>query len=127
MFWLINRTEPSQKANCAPPEWKLNAQSSLSAGTQLLTLQPQLIGALVRPLIRTDSSVLGAPIQIGQSSITVILPALVLFPVTIDDSPIISMLLKPSVISAKRHQGSSAIFPITPSSSRPLQAPPAVL
>ena len=29
MVWLMNRTEPSQRANCAPPGWLLDARCEL--------------------------------------------------------------------------------------------------
>src|SRR5262245_39069548 len=126
MFWLMNLTEPSQKTNCAPLGWALKAQSSLIAGTISVDLHPQLIGALVRPLKRTHSSWPVAPIQVGQSSIRVMLARTVPLPSTYDDSPAMSVLLSPSVMSAKRRfPGASDHLCITPSS--PQQLPPATL
>jgi hypothetical protein len=60
-------TEPSAKANWAPPEWKLKAQSSLITLNIRLGLTCPLMGLFVLPLVRTTSSEPVEPIQTGQS------------------------------------------------------------
>ena len=88
MFWLMNRTEPSHIETWAPPGCELNTQSSLIAWTIVAGVHWQLIGEPVRPLTRTDSSVFGPPIQIGQSSTFVGARFVGLpFPCTYDSTP----------------------------------------
>src|SRR4051812_24699088 len=100
MFWLIKRTEPSHSTNWQPLGCWLKLQSSLIALAIVAQVQPQLMGELVRPLVRTDSSSLEPAIQRGQTLICVgVVSGL---PKMYDDSPTISVLLRPSVISARR-------------------------
>src|SRR4051812_2316304 len=96
----MKRTEPSQSTNWQPLGCWLKLQSSLIAFAIVAHVQPQLIGELVRPLVRTDSSSLEAAIQSGQTLILVGVASGL--PKMYVDSPAISVLLRPSVIWAKR-------------------------
>src|ERR687897_909417 len=91
----MKRTDPSHNTNWQPLGCWLTLQSSLTAWAIVAHVHPQLIGEFVRPFVRTDSSSLEPAIHNGHTLIR-------LLPNRYDDSPTINVLLKPSVISARR-------------------------